>query len=238
MQEYQLVSRYFGLTVSIPKSKHMVTGRETITEDEAPISINGGEIEAVDEFPYLGSMIAASGRMDVDVEKRIYQASRAFGALCKTVFMYRDLTTETKRKVYQACVLSVLLYGSECWTPLRKHLQKLNTFHQRCIRTTLGISNRQQWSQHITALEIRRRWADLETAADKVAKRRLEWLSHLARMPNHRIAKRMLFGWLPQPHPQCGLRKRWRDVICKDLKDIEGDEGEWYEEATTCRATW
>lgn len=49
----------------------MVTGRETITEDKAPISINGGEIEAVDEFPYLGSIIAASGRMDVDVEKRI-----------------------------------------------------------------------------------------------------------------------------------------------------------------------
>ena len=78
----------------------------------------------------------------------------------------------------------------------------------------------------------------LETAADKVAKRRLEWLSHLARMPNHCIPKQMLFGWLPQPRPRCGLRKRWRKVIHKDLKDIEVDEGEWYEEATTCRATW
>lgn len=202
------VSKHFGLTVSIPKTKHMVTGRETITEDKAPIPINGGAIEAVGEFPYLGSMIAASGRMDVDVDKRIYQASRAFRALHKAVFMDRHLTTKTKRKVYQACVLSVLLYGSECWTPLKKHLQKLNAYHQRCIRTILGISNRQQWSHHITALKIRRRWGDLETASDKIAKLRLEWLGHLARMPNHRIPKQMLFDWFSQPRPRCGPRKR------------------------------
>ena len=31
-----------------------------------------------------------------------------------------------KDKVYQACVLSVLLYGSECWIPLKRHTNKLN----------------------------------------------------------------------------------------------------------------
>ena len=41
VQEYQLVSKGFGLTVSIPTAKHMVTGREIITEYKAPISING-----------------------------------------------------------------------------------------------------------------------------------------------------------------------------------------------------
>ena len=50
----------------------------------------------------------------------------------------------TKRKLYNACVLSVLLYGAECWIPLRKHVRKLNTFHHRCIRIILGISNKQQ----------------------------------------------------------------------------------------------
>ena len=127
--------------------------------------------------------------------------------------MDRDLKLETKRSDYQACVLSVLLYGSECWTPFNKHLRKLDAFYHRCIRTILGISNLQQWSQHITAFEIRQRWGDLETATDKVAKRRLEWLGHLACMPNHRIPKQALFGLLPQTHPRVGPRKRWRDVI-------------------------
>ena len=139
---------------------------------------------------------------------------------------------------YQACVLSILFYGLECWVPLRKHLRKLNSFHHRCIRAVLGISNQQQWSQHITMVEIKRRWGDPESAAQKVARRRLEWLGHLARMPEHRIPKSALFGWLPQPRPRCGPRKRWRDVIRRDLKDIELDESEWYEEACRSRAGW
>ena len=48
--------------------------------------------------------------------------------------------------------------------------------------------------------------------SEKVQKRRLEWLGHLARMPEHRLPKVMLFSWLPQPRPRCGPRKRWRDV--------------------------
>ena len=32
--------------------------------------------------------------------------------------------------------------------------------------------------------------------------------------------------------------KRWRDVIRKDLKDIEVDEDEWYEEAVRSRPGW
>ena len=42
---------------------------------------------AVDDFPYLGSVIAGSGRMDVDVDRRVEQASKAIGALRKAVFL-------------------------------------------------------------------------------------------------------------------------------------------------------
>ena len=120
----------------------------------------------------------------MDCEKRLSQASRAFGALQKAVFMDRDLKMETKCSVCQVCVLYVLLYGSECWTLLNNHQWKLDSFRHRCIRTILGISNLQQWSRYITAFEIRRRWGGLETATDKVAKRRMEWLGHLAPIPN------------------------------------------------------
>ena len=62
---------------------------------------------------YLGSIIAGSGRMDVDVDRRVAQASKAFGALRKAVFLDKNLSLRTKRKPYNACVLSVLLY----WGP-------------------------------------------------------------------------------------------------------------------------
>ena len=82
------------------------------------MNVNGNEFEHVKEFPYLSSVIASSGRMDPDVDKQIAQASKAFGALRKAVFMDKNLSLSTKEKVYQACVLSVLFYGSECWIPL------------------------------------------------------------------------------------------------------------------------
>ena len=63
--------------------------------------------------------------------------------------------------------------------------------------------------------------------------RRLEWLGHLARMPNDRLPKSVLFGWLPEPWPRCGPRKRWRDVLWQDLKFIDVAETDWYEESRT-----
>ena len=84
---YQATSTDFGLAVSIPKTRHMVAGREAA--DRIPVS--GREITSVNEFSYLGSVVADSGRMDADVEKRIAQASRAFGALRKAVFSDNNL---------------------------------------------------------------------------------------------------------------------------------------------------
>ena len=47
----------------------------------------------------------------------------------ETARQYLHLRVETKHKVYQACALSILLYGAECWTPLRKDLKRLDSFH-------------------------------------------------------------------------------------------------------------
>ncbi len=103
----------------------------------------------------------------------------------------------------------------------------LNSFHYRCIRTILGISNRQQWEERISKVEVRKRWGDLETVRDMVIRKRLEWLGHVARMPDHRIPKSMLFGWLSQSRPQGGSRRRWRDVVRRNLKEVNISEKEW-----------
>ncbi len=131
MIEFQAVGKKYGLTVSVSKTKQLVTGREAKDSDRFPIPVCDGEIDVVEEFPYLGSILTDNGKMDADVERRLAQASREFGALRKAVFLDRNLRLQTKRKVYEACVLSVLLYGSECWVPLRRNMRRLNSFHHR-----------------------------------------------------------------------------------------------------------
>ena len=100
------------------------------------------------------------------------------------VFIDRNLYLLIKKRIYDACALPVLLYGAECWTPLMQHSRKLNSFHHRCIRMTLGISNRQQWSERITMTDGKR---SMETDVDKIRLKRLEWLGHLARMTDNRM---------------------------------------------------
>ena len=130
------------MMVSIQNTKFMVVGSGIEDKDLQPIVTEGGEIENVKEFPYLGSLIAENGRIDVEVDKCIANASKAFGALLQAVFKDAHLSINTKRKVYHGCVLSVLMYGGECWTPLGKHLKKMNIFHHRCVHTVLRITNR------------------------------------------------------------------------------------------------
>ncbi len=117
-RKYQATARDFGLTASIDKTKCMAVGSDVNEIGLEPISVNNGMVEHVNEFQYLGSVIAENGRIDSEVDMRIANASKAFGALRQSVFSDKILTINTKRRIYQACVLSVLLYGSECWTPL------------------------------------------------------------------------------------------------------------------------
>ena len=68
---YINVADDFGLSVSVPKMKLMVTGREVIADDRAPILEGDDQIESVTQFPYLGSVIVPSGRMLPDIDQRI-----------------------------------------------------------------------------------------------------------------------------------------------------------------------
>ncbi len=105
------------------------------------------ECQFADDISFLATTRAAAEEVTREYQA-IANASKAFGALRQSVFSDKILTINTKRRIYQACVLSVLLYGSECWTPLRRHLRRLGAFHHRCIRTVLGITNGQQWEEH------------------------------------------------------------------------------------------
>ena len=183
------------------------------------------------KFQYLGSIIAADGRIDVEVDKHLANASKAFSALQKAIFTNTNLSLTTKRQVYEACVVSVLLYGGECWILLRKHLKWLHAFHHCCICTVLGITNMRQWEERITSRMIREQWGYQETITIKLIKCCLEWLGHLARMPDHHIPKNTLFSWLLQPRPRGGPRRRWRDLVKRDMKVAQIHESSWFEVA-------
>ena len=107
------VASKWGLTVSIEKTKGMVIGSHLTPSDTLPVQLKEGAIEIVPDFTYLGSTITNNGEVKEEVKRRIGKAARAFGCLQRSIFQSPHLSVETKRKVYRAAVLSVLLHGAE-----------------------------------------------------------------------------------------------------------------------------
>ena len=178
-------------------------------------------------FTYLGANISRDGEITSEVTRRIARAARAFECLRVPVFKNKDLSLATKRAVYRAVVLAVLLYGAETWTMKAVHTRCLNSFHNRCIWTILGVTRYQQCNERLTSQSLSHRFGLQHSISDNILEQRLRWLGHVGRMDEERLPNRLLFGELNMKRPCHGAKKRWRDVLKVDLQAI-GVYDRWY----------
>lgn len=78
--------------------------------DDHLLTSDGSDIEVVSDFKYLGGYTDSGHDMDV----RIAQSWSAFHSLQKV--WKAPIQKDTKTKVFQACIETILLYGSDSWT--------------------------------------------------------------------------------------------------------------------------
>ena len=90
---------------------HTYADPETLDDqDLSVIDLGGGTfMPVVDKFRYLGSWITRNCRDNHDVIERIKAAGSAFGALRRCVFSSTSFSFRTKKIVYIALILSILL---------------------------------------------------------------------------------------------------------------------------------
>jgi len=80
----------------------------------------------------------ANGRLDVELRIRKGKAVGRFKQFEK-MWGTKHLSLATKVKCYKACVLPILLFGSECWSLTKKQLQMLERVHSSCLRSISGV---------------------------------------------------------------------------------------------------
>ena len=117
-----------GLRVNSTKTEVMALNVNNTT----PIKLGDEVLRYVDRFTYLGSVFTKGGGADEDINRRLSQASTAFRML-EPVWRSSQYSCITKVKLYQSCVVSVLLYGSECWKMTDTDARKPNTFHTKSL---------------------------------------------------------------------------------------------------------
>ena len=107
------------------------------------------------------------------------------------VWSSKKLTESTKIQVYGACVLSMVLYGSESWTLHARQQRQLNTFHIRGLQRILNIT----WQGNVPNNTVLER-AEIPSLYTPLRQRRLRWLGHVVRVDDGRIPKDLLYGEL------------------------------------------
>ncbi|VDP22316.1 unnamed protein product [Schistosoma margrebowiei] len=96
---------------NIHKGKSKILRYNTVCTN--PVTTDG-DLEDVKNFTYLGSIIDEHGGSDADVKVRIDKARAAYLQL-KNIWNSKQLSTNTKVRIFNTNVKTVLLYGAETW---------------------------------------------------------------------------------------------------------------------------
>ena len=201
-----------GLTINLKKTVVMYQPAPSKLYVEPLITVNGQRLENVPKFVYLGSTLSAAG-LDDEISYRISRASSAFGRLDGRLWRHHNISSQTKVKVYNTCVLPSLLYGSEAWVLYRRQVRRLERFHQFSLRKILGIN----WKMAISDLEVLER-SGSRSIESMILQRRLRWGGHLVRMSDERLPKQLLYGELEEGRrPAHKPKLRFKDCLKKAL---------------------
>ena len=180
---------------------------------QEPLELHGEAVERVSEFTYLGSIINETGRTDEDITARIRKAQLTF-LMLMPVWKEKWIRLQTKLRIFDTNVKSVLLYRLETWrlTKLLNQIKKLQTFIEKCLKMILNIS----WPEVISNDEL---WGRTHQSRieESIKRRKWKWIGHTLRKPENNITCSAL-EWNPQGFRRRGCpRQSWRRSVLDEL---------------------
>ena len=164
--------RRYDMEINGDKCKVMLISRE---EGRVRIVVDGQELEQVDYFKYLGSILTRDGECTKEIRARIAQAKVAFNR--KRTLMTGNLDLKLRKKLVKCYVWSVALYGAETWTLRKKERNYLEAFEMWCWRRIEKI----KWTDRVTNEEVLRRVGEERTIIKTIRQRKANWLGHVLR---------------------------------------------------------
>ncbi len=173
------------------------------------------QLEEVEKFTYMGSVISQNSDTEVDVKCRIGKAAAVFRRMNKICYSL-SISLKIKLRLFSAIVVPTAIYASETWKASGSINNRLDVFQQRCLRRILKI----RFYDHITNEEVLWR-SGVCKLHNIVARRRLRLAGHILRMENNRIPKTAM-RWVPlgAKRPWGRPRNTWRRTFLQDLKTL------------------
>ena len=230
IKSFEKVTQQYGLTMSVKKTCVMslqqyeidksgrILRNQEVDQPDIDFEIRNQRIQTTDSFTSLGCVVSRDHRSDREMQCRLSKATSAFNMLRGLIWYRKVISIDAKLRIFRACVMPVLLYGSEAWTLTVMQEKRLNSFYMRCLRTILGLNISDRVSnQRILQLSG-------QPPLENIMRRnRLRWFGHVNRMDNDKgepsLVKKIMFSYFPNDKrpSNVGIRKRWEAKLMEDL---------------------
>ena len=125
----------WGLKINVNKTKVCVFEKRK-SNCAFRWSVNGANIEIVNEFCYLGIKFHYTGNMSHVIKTLYEQALKAYNHLL-SIFSRVHVDVKTKLTLFDALVVPILLYGSEVWGIYNTN--DVDKLHLKFCKLLLGV---------------------------------------------------------------------------------------------------
>ena len=157
---------------------------------------------------YLGCFLCDNSSIGPELNRRLGAARAEFETLCR-VWNHAVLPKAKKTRIFEACVLSKLLYCLHTAWLNKAELRRLNTFQAKCFKKILNIphsfvsriSNKQSGRQEISSI---------------LPYRQLVFFGRIAALPSTDVRRQCVFSGqtLFPGGPKCtNLQPLWSGVL-------------------------
>ena len=150
---------------------------------------DGGTITQKTNMKYLGSVLSSDGRVGAELGKRIGAAQADFLKLVK-VWSHAAITRRRKLRIFEACVVSKLLYCLHvCWLNAAE-TRKLDAFYVRCVRKIGGI--RPSYYSRLSNQTVCE-YMGCKPLSVSLKRYQLLYIANLARRPDGNVLRDIIF---------------------------------------------
>ena len=141
----------------------------------AQVDVDGTQLDVESNFCYLGDMLCAGGGCKLAIVTRCSTAWGKFKRLLP-ILTSKHVSLRTRGKVFNACVRSALLHGSETWAPTAPDLQRLRWKDRSMVRWICRVRDDDKVSADTLCAML-----GVQEVTAALRTRRLRWYGHVAR---------------------------------------------------------
>jgi len=172
------------------------------------------QLENVESFKYLCSMLTNEGRCTCEIKYRIAMAKAAFSK--KRALFTSTVDWELRKNLVKCYIWSIALYGAETWTIRAVDQKQLESFEMWCWRRMEKISR----TDHVRNEEVLLRVNEQRNSLHEIRKRKANWIGHI--LCRNCLLQRVIEGKIKGRIEVTGRRGRRRRKLLDDLKERRG----------------